>query len=85
MDVITPPSDAKLIWKCRRGMLELDLILSSFIKNGLVHLTDPERVVFERLLEEPDPDLYAYFMGQDSPHDPELATLVTHLRTQHFI
>ena len=76
-------SDAQLIWSCRRGMLELDIILSRFVANGLSTLTVAEREVFARLLTKPDPDLYSWLMGQASSDEAEIAQLVSTIRTYH--
>ena len=75
------PTDAELIWSCRRGMLELDLILSRFVARGLSSLTSAERESFARLLTYPDPDLYCWLMGQTTPSDAEIAHLVATIRT----
>lgn len=74
------PSDAKLIWNCRRGMLELDLMLSRFIEARLNQLSAEDRVVFARLLDYSDPDLYAYLTGQATPSDLEIMHFVTYIR-----
>lgn len=76
----TPPTKAKLIWQCRRGMLELDLILSRFIEKALDKLTAQQITTFETLLHATDPELYAWFMGHDCPNDKELAELVALIR-----
>jgi antitoxin CptB len=68
---------AKLMWRCRRGMLELDLILSRFVNAHWDALTPEEQVVFERLLHEPDPNLYAWFMGYETTEDEAFKHLVT--------
>ncbi len=77
------PSDAKLIWNCRRGMLELDLILTRFIERHLSSLGAEERLLFERLLDYPDPMLYALLMGQVELDDEELMHFVNNIRTQY--
>lgn len=47
----------KIRWQCRRGMLELDLILEKFIQQHLTNL-DPEQLErFKELLAFPDNDL----------------------------
>ncbi len=79
------PTDAQLIWSCRRGMLELDLILSRFLTQGLSRLTPPERLVFARLLTYPDPDLYSWLMGQVACDNPEIAHLVSCIRSSTHI
>ena len=79
------PSDAKLIWNCRRGMLELDLILSRFVERHLPRLNVEERLLFERLLNYPDPVLYGVLMDQVDLDDEELMHFVYHIRTQYSV
>ena len=85
VNVIDSPSDAKLIWNCRRGMLELDLILSRFVATGLKQLSARDRRLFERLLDSADPDLFSYLMGQDAPDDPEMVEIVTYIRANNSV
>ena len=66
----------KLIWHCRRGMLELDLIFQRFIANYLDQLSDSEVVDFESLLTHPDPDLLSWFMGSEYPQNKELEHII---------
>jgi antitoxin CptB len=73
----TSDEKAKLLWRCRRGMLELDLILSRFLKTHWDALTIDEQVTFERLLHAPDPDLYAWFMGYEVTEDEAFKHMVT--------
>ncbi len=74
---ITADEKAKLMWRCRRGMLELDLILGRFLKNYWDALTLDEQATFERLLHEPDPNLYAWFMGYEIVEDEAFKHMVT--------
>ena len=74
------PRKAKIKWQCRRGMLELDLILNRFYKNSIDSLTESELSSFENLLEQQDPDLYAWLMGYESPPEKELLEIVTYIR-----
>ena len=67
---------AKIKWQCRRGMLELDLVLMRFIDIALEQLTDKELNAFELILNEPDPVLYSWLMGSTAPDDGELRTIV---------
>jgi antitoxin CptB len=53
----------KLVWQCRRGMLELDVVLIPFLEKHFDSLNDEEQIVFTHLLEEADPDLYTWIMG----------------------
>lgn len=49
-------------WACRRGMLELDLILLPFLENVLPTLDESDKLKFEQLLECEDQDLFAWLM-----------------------
>jgi antitoxin CptB len=71
---------AKINWRCRRGMLELDLILGRFTKRHLATLTDAQLDVFEDLLNAQDPDLYAWLMGYEGPPSKELADFVAYIK-----
>ena len=48
----------------RRGFREADLILGGFADRHLAGLGPAELDDFEALLEQPDPDLYAWILGQ---------------------
>jgi antitoxin CptB len=68
---------AKLRWACRRGMLELDVLLMPFIDdNAYDALPDAKKLVFQRLLTSDDPDLFAWFMGHQACEDAELKDMV---------
>lgn len=55
----------KLSWQCRRGMLELDLLLQAFLEKRLDSLSDSEIHLFESLLNQSDPQLFAWLMGHE--------------------
>lgn len=80
--MILPQRKAKIQWQCRRGMLELDLILIRFLQKGLDTLTEPQLVAFETLLTYPDPVLLAWLMGQEKPSDEGLLDLLRVIRAQ---
>lgn len=69
-------SAARTRWACRRGMLELDVILMPFMDNHYDNLPEAEQLIFQRLLEGIDPELYAWFMGHEKCEDPELAAMI---------
>ena len=45
-------------WRCRRGMLELDIILQRFMSVYYSRLSFDEMAQFEQLLSLPDNDLW---------------------------
>ena len=76
---------AKLIWNCRRGMLELDLILLKFAEKHLDDLSDKQILALEQLIECPDPDIYAWLMGYETPANEEIAAIVNYIQLHHHI
>jgi antitoxin CptB len=83
--LISAASKAKIIWQCRRGMLELDLILNRFTSEHLNKLTAKQLSSFEQLLTYPDPDIYQLLMGNEVPFEQELVDIVTYIRLQSHI
>lgn len=70
---------ARLIWACRRGMLELDVILAPFVEHEYDTLSETGKADFQRLLACDDPDLFAWFMGHERSQDPVFQTLVEYI------
>ncbi len=66
----------------RRGIREMDLILGGFADAELAGLADAELEAYERLLEAPDWDLYAWVSGQAEP-PPEHGPLIARLKARH--
>ena len=54
----------RIRWRCRRGLLELDLVLQRFVERHYPELTAEQKRAFEDLLEEPDNDLLDLAMGR---------------------
>ena len=60
----------------RRGFLEADLILGPFADHHLVGFSVAQLDEFEALLDQPDPDLYAWITDQaETPLEFSTATL----------
>ncbi len=76
----TLPSTNQLRWACRRGLLELDLLLNSYMDNVYEHLTDDEKRQFITLLDMQDQEMYEMLTGKISPNDRELAKLLEKIR-----
>lgn len=70
----------RLMWQCRRGMLELDILLREFVEHGYSDLNESGRQTFETLLTYPDQELLEYFFQQNQPDDKDIAHLVTSIR-----
>jgi antitoxin CptB len=72
---------ARLRWRCRRGMRELDVLLLRYLDNEYPQAEPAQRRGFERLLELQDPVIMALLTGRESA-DPEIQHVVARL-TSH--
>jgi len=54
-------------WRCRRGLLELDIVLGRFIEQRYPLLDKEQCVVFDELLDLPDTDLWDLVTGKKEP------------------
>ena len=79
--VTLDPEARRLLWRCRRGMKELDLLLERFARSELPHAGPEQRRTLDQFLDLPDPLLVDYLLGQAIPPEPALATLVLSIRT----
>ena len=71
--------NARMRWRCRRGMKELDALLEPFAESHLNHLSSAEQAAFAALLDQPDPRLAAWLLRGETPENPEFADLVTQI------
>ena len=69
---------ARLRWRCRRGMLENDLILTRFLDRRGDALTEAEIAGLDRLLDLADNELWDVLCGRAAA-DPALASLLREL------
>jgi antitoxin CptB len=67
----------RLKWKCRRGLLELDLVLQGFIEK---HLEEKEVNSLNELLDLQDIDLWAIVSGRSEEFHPKFQGIVARLR-----
>lgn len=56
----------KLKWACRRGMLELDVILERFVERHYAHSTDKIKAQFQALLHCQDTELYTWLIKHEA-------------------
>lgn len=70
----------RLHWKCRRGLLELDLVLERFLKLEVPRLGGDERRAFEILLAEEDNDLWDLVIGRSDRVDEQCRGILARLR-----
>jgi antitoxin CptB len=64
----------RLKWKCRRGLLELDLVLERYLQRN------PEDAELSQFLDLPDNDLWDIVSGRSERYDARFRHVVARLR-----
>jgi antitoxin CptB len=70
---------ARLKWNCRRGMLELDIILGKFLNEYFPGLSESDKTAFENLLACQDQDLFNWLVHKQIPTDPSCVHIVAQI------
>ena len=71
-----PEEKARIRWACRRGMLELDVVIMPFYEECFDSLSEEEQKDFVALLECDDPDLFNWVMRHGRSENARLAGMV---------
>lgn len=71
----------RLHWRCRRGLLELDVLLGGFLEQRYGVLAEREQRAFARLLTHADNDVWAWITRQAAAPDQEIGDLVDKIRS----
>lgn len=72
--------EARLSWQCRRGMLELDLMLETFVEKCYDDLPIKTKHAFHQLLKCQDQFLLDYLLGQEIPTNKDVADVAKQVR-----
>lgn len=72
----------RLRWACRRGMLELDVLLGNFLEEAYLNLPAKQQILFVKLLECNDQELFDWLTGKKQSADGDLSLMVEMVR-QH--
>jgi antitoxin CptB len=71
---------ARLRWRCRRGMLENDLVLARFLAQRGESLTEDEVAMLDVLLALSDNELWDLIARRTEPADASVTPLLDVLR-----
>ena len=77
---VDPARLARIRWRCRRGLLENDIVLARYLDARGGQLDEGEIGQLDRLLELPDNELWDLVAGRAAPRDAALQPLVAALR-----
>ena len=71
---------ARLRWRCRRGMRELDVMLVRYLDRVWATASSTERDAFLQLVELQDPDLFGYLVGRAIPAEESQRAIIACIR-----
>lgn len=66
----------RLLWQCRRGLNEVEVILLPFLEQHYCNLSQAEQKTFERLLQQTDMDLFEWFTGRSEADEADFIAMV---------
>lgn len=72
---------SQLEWRCRRGVRELDVLFTRFLKDEYDQLADQDQLAFQSLLAVQDPEIMDWLFNKSAPDSDELGAIVTKLQT----
>jgi len=77
---VNPTELNRLRWRCRRGLLENDLILARFLAARGATMNVDEIAALDRLLDLADNELWDLLAGRAEPEDAALRPMLAALR-----
>jgi antitoxin CptB len=78
-EIMLDAEQRRLAWRCRRGMLELDIVLQRFVKEQFNALSLNELEVFDGLLDLPDNDFWDLIKSKQVQKSQHLNSIITKL------
>lgn len=72
----------RMEWRCRRGMLEMDLLFVDFVSRYLPGLNDVQIAALDKLLDLPDNALWNLVSEGEEVGDLPTAQVLTMLRSK---
>jgi len=71
---------SRLLWRCRRGIREMDIIFQEFVNQSYDTLSETDKKIFSQLLDEFDLDILNWILGKDAPESDEFKHIITLIR-----
>ena len=70
---------SRLLWRCRRGIREMDILLQGYLETHYDDASEPEQRAFEALLDEADLDILSWIM-QKTEADENYVNIINVIR-----
>ena len=74
----------KILWQCRRGLWELDQILLPFVENNFENLKKEDQLLFQKLLQYEDIELFDIFVNKVEPKENKMKDLTLLIVDKHM-
>ena len=71
---------SRLRWLCRRGMKELDVLMTGYLDKFYQQSSDSDKNSFKFLLDKPDPELNDLLLGRQVSQDKNIQNLIRVIR-----
>jgi antitoxin CptB len=71
---------SRLRWRCRRGMRELDELLTRYLDEDYPRASRRDREAFGRILELQDPEIFGYLLGRVIAEEASLRHVIARIR-----
>jgi len=73
-------NEKQLVWRCRRGVRELDVLLTQFLASDYDRLSVDKQADFQRMLEVQDPVIMDWLFGKYDSEDAGVQAIVERLK-----
>jgi antitoxin CptB len=71
---------SRLRWQCRRGMRELDVMLTRYLDRVWDGASPAEHDAFVQLVSLQDPELFGYLVGRTTPVEEDQRAVIATIR-----
>jgi antitoxin CptB len=65
-----------MLWRCRRGLLELDIVLAEFVQQHFDDLGSAQLETLDALLDMPDNQLWDMVTGREPSDEPRIRAML---------
>ena len=74
----------KIMWQCRRGLWELDIILKPFVENSFEKLSMDKQLLFQELLTLEDIELFDILVNKLDPSEIKFIPIIKIILEKHL-
>jgi antitoxin CptB len=83
-EIMRDAEQRRLAWRCRRGMLELDIVLQRFVASQFSDLTLAELEQFDAMLDYPDTEFWGLIQGSSQHTNNAMLSVLAKLQTSRL-